>query len=149
MGNLLPISNRPLCNMPFLIRKWALPISILAALVLAPGCNQQSKVTVSGSVVRGGQPIACSPTGYVQVTLMPDVSGQEYTTRQARCETDGSFKVVEVPPGKYKIGVEQWDPNPQIDKLSGAYRVGDSKVIRDIDGKTPLTIDLAKPNLGL
>lgn len=135
--------------MPFLIRRWALSIGMIAALSLSLGCNQQRKVTVTGSVVQGGKAIACSATGYVQVTLMPDVGSQEYTTRQARCENDGSFKIVEVPPGKYKIGVEQWDPNPQIDKLKGAFRVGDSKVIRDIDGKTPLAIDLAKPNLGL
>jgi len=122
---------------------------VLTALLLLAGCNQKGTITVTGSVLRGGQPIACSPTGYVQVTLMPDVgAGEQYTTRQARCEKDGSFKIVEVPPGKYRIGVEQWDPNPQIDKLSGAFRPGDSKVARDLDGKTPLNIDLAKPNLG-
>ena len=101
-------------------------------------------------MLRSGQPIACSQTGYIQITLIPDVGADEqYTTRQARCESDGSFKIVEVPPGKYKIGIEQWDPTPQVDKLSGAFRPGDSKVISDIDGKTPLAIDLAKPNLGL
>ena len=135
--------------MVFLIRTRPLLIGLIAALLFSPGCNQQRKVTVTGSVVRNGQPIPVSATGYVQITLMPDVGSEEYTTRQARCEKDGTFKIVEVPPGKYKIGVEQWDPNPQIDKLSGAFRVGDSKVIRDIDGKAPLNIDLAKPNLGL
>ena len=45
------------------------------------------------AALRSGQPIPVSATGYVQVTLMPDVtSNQEYTTRQARCEKDGSFK---------------------------------------------------------
>ncbi|HMC12127.1 MAG TPA: carboxypeptidase-like regulatory domain-containing protein, partial [Pirellulaceae bacterium] len=97
------------------IRSWALSIGLVAALLSSPGCNQQRKVTVTGSVLRNGQPIPVSATGYVQVTLMPDVGSQEYTTRQARCEKDGSFKIVEVPPGRYKIGVEQWDPNPQID----------------------------------
>src|SRR5437868_3065730 len=142
MVNLLLTFKRPLSSMLPVIRAWA-SIGLVAALLLATGCNLQRKVTVTGRVLRSGQPISVSPTGYVQVTLMPDVSGQEYTTRQARCEKDGTFKIVEVPPGKYKIGVEQWDPNPQIDKLSGAFRVGDSKVIRDIDGKAPLNIDLA------
>ena len=40
-------------------------------------------------------------------------------------------------------------PNPQIDKLNGAFRAGGSKIIREIDGKMPLDIDLAKPKLGL
>lgn len=128
----------------------AVVFGLFTALIFSSGCKQQSKVTVTGSVARGGQPIACSANGYVQVTLMPDVGASEqYTTRQTRCETDGTFKITEVPPGKYKIGIEQFDPNPQIDKLKGEFRVGDSKVIRDIDGKAPLNIDLAKANLGL
>jgi hypothetical protein len=128
--------------------------SVLAVtlMILAPaaGCNPQPRtVTVTGSVLRGGQPIAVSNTGYVQIMLLPDVGADaQYTTRVGRCEKDGTFVIPEVPPGKYKIGIEQFDPNPQIDKLNGAFRAGDSKVIRDLDGKTPINIDLAKPNLG-
>jgi hypothetical protein len=78
--------------------------------------------------------------------LLPDVGADEqYTTRVGRCEKDGTFEIPEVPPGKYRIGIEQFDPNPQIDKLNGAFRAGDSKIIREIDGKAPVVIDLAKP----
>lgn len=119
--------------------------SLLAIVSIGQGCNQRRLVTVTGSVVRNGQPLVCGPTGYVQITLQPDVGADEqYTTRIGRCEKDGSFKIPEVPPGKYKIGVEQFDPNPQTDKLNAVYRAGDSKVIREIDGKTPVNIDLAK-----
>ena len=119
----------------------------LAVVVIFHGCESKPRtVTVTGSVVRGGQPIAVSKTGYVQIILQPDVGADEqYTTREGRCEKDGTFKIVEVPPGKYKIGIEVLDPNPQIDKLNGAFRAGDSKIIRDVDGKTPINIDLAKP----
>ena len=121
-------------------------------MILAPaaGCNQKPRtVTVTGSVLRNGQPIVVSNTGYVQIMLLPDVGADEqYTTRVGRCEKDGTFSIPEVPPGKYKIGIEQFDPNPQIDKLNGAFRAGDSKLIRDLDGITPINIDLAKPNLG-
>ena len=119
---------------------------LLTLVLLLSGCDQRRTVTVTGSVVRGGQPIAVGPTGYVQITLHPDVGADEqFTTRVGRCEKDGTFKIVEVPPGKYRIGVEQLDPNPQTDKLNGAFRAGDSKIIRDIDGKTPINVDLAKP----
>jgi hypothetical protein len=129
---------------------WTLLVGLLATGMVLAGCNRSRTVTVTGTVLKSGQPLAVSPTGALQVTLIPDLTGdQAYTTRIARCEKDGSFKIPEVLPGKYKIGVEQWDPNPQIDKLSGAFRPGDSKVVRELDGKTPLTIDLAKPNLGL
>jgi hypothetical protein len=127
-------------------RRQALLVGLVAALLLQGGCDRRRNVTVTGSVLRGGKAIAVSPTGYLQITLQPDVGADEqYTTRVGRCEKDGTFKIVEVPPGKYKIGVEQFDPNPQTDKFNGAFRAGDSKIIRDIDGKAPLTIDLAKP----
>lgn len=124
-------------------------LATLALFAIGSGCDRGPKtVTVTGSVVRGGQPIPVSKTGYVQIVLLPE--GEEhYTTHSARCEADGAFKMVEVTPGKYRVGVEQWDPNPQVDKLNGAFRPGDSKIVCEIDGKTPLNIDLAKPKLGL
>jgi hypothetical protein len=124
-------------------------IGLLALLAICHGCdNKPRTVTVTGSVLRGGQPIPVSNTGYVQIMLLPDVGADEhYTTRVGRCEKDGTFTIPEVPPGKYKIGIEQFDPNPQTDKLNGAFRAGDSKLIREIDGKSPLMIDIAKPGL--
>jgi hypothetical protein len=130
------------------VTRWrALSTVLLALVVISHGCNRGPQtVTVTGKIVRGGQPIAVGPTGYVQVMLLPDVGAdQQYTTRVGRCEKDGTFMIPEVQPGRYKIGVEQLDPNPQSDKLNGAFRAGDSKIIRDVDGKTPIDIDLAKP----
>ena len=122
----------------------ALALSIFVTLC---GCESKPRtVTVTGSVTKGGQPLSVSNTGYVQIMLLPDVGADEqYTTRVGRCEKDGTFQIPEVAPGKYKVGVEQFDPIPQIDKLNGAFRAGDSKIIREIDGKAPVTIDLAKP----
>jgi hypothetical protein len=121
---------------------------LVLILVTLYGCDSKPRtVTVTGSVTRGGQPLPVSNTGYVQIMLLPDVGADEqYTTRVGRCEKDGTFQTPEVPPAKYRVGVEHFDPNPQIDKLNGAFRAGDSKIIREIDGKAPITIDLAKPN---
>jgi hypothetical protein len=110
------------------------------------GCGGPKNVTVTGSILRGGKPLPLSKTGVVQVTLMPDVGpDQEYTTYVGRCESDGSFKIDDVPPGRYKIGIEHLDPTPQDDQLRGAMRAENSKIIREIDGKAPLVIDLTKP----
>ena len=128
------------------LARWSLLLAVLAFL---HGCESKPRtVTVTGSVTRGGQPLPVSKTGYVQILLLPDVGADEqYTTRVGRCEADGTFMIPEVPPGKYRIGVEHFDPNPQSDKLNGAFRAGDSKIIREVDGKTPINIDLAKPGL--
>jgi len=129
-------------------RRFAHWAGLLAILAIFHGCdNKPRTVTVTGSVTRGGQPLPVSNTGYVQIMLLPDVGADEqYTTRVGRCEKDGTFQIPEVPPGKYRIGVEQLDPNPQTDKLNGAFRAGDSKIKRDLDGKAPVLIDLAKPD---
>jgi hypothetical protein len=128
-------------------RRIALGALFVANLAILHGCDSKPRtVTVTGSVTRGGQPLPVSKTGYVQIMLLPDVGADmQYTTRVGRCEADGTFSIPEVSPGKYKIGVEQFDPNPQIDKLNGAFRAGDGKIVRDVDGKTPINIDLAKP----
>lgn len=110
------------------------------------GCDQRRNVTVTGAVLRDGKPIPLSPTGVIQLTLMPDVGPDEqYNTYVGRCDATGKFEVLEVPPGRYKIGIEQLDPTPQNDKLNAAFAYANAKFVREIDGKTPLTIDLAKP----
>jgi hypothetical protein len=120
---------------------------LLAALLLGSGCGGPKTVTVHGSVLRGGQPIPLSKTGVIQVTLQPDVPPDvQYTTSVGRCDASGKFEIFEVTPGKYKIGIEILDPTPQDDKLRGTMTVGDSKIIREIDGKEPIVIDLAKPS---
>lgn len=119
---------------------------LLVACLLVPACTGEKKVTVTGNIARGGQPLKLSPTGVLLVTLVPEAPPNDtYTSRIAECDQTGAFTIKEVTPGKYKIGVEQFDPNPQIDKLNAAFRADTGKIIREIDGKAPLAIDLAKP----
>jgi hypothetical protein len=121
-------------------------LAVLVVLLLCCGCTKQGNVTVTGSVVRGGQPLPVSKTGVVQVTLMPDVGeNEQYTTYVGRCDNTGKFEIVDVPPGKYRIGIEHLDPNPQVDKLNSAFSYANAKFVREIDGKAPVVIDLAKP----
>ena len=127
--------------------KAALVGLLLGIVLFSGGCKGKRTVTVTGSVVREGKPIPVSATGYLQVTLVPDAGPDvQFTPKIAECDkATGAFQILEVPPGKYKIGVEQYDPTPQADKLKGAFRANDGKILREIDGKSPLTIDLAKP----
>jgi hypothetical protein len=113
------------------------------------GCGGPKNVTVTGTVLSNGKPVALSPTGTLQVTLMPDVPpDSQYTTFVNDCDKEGKFTIENVPPGKYKIGIEQLDPTPQSDKLNGKFSAANTKIIREIDGKQPLVIDLAKPEGG-
>ena len=121
---------------------------LLVAVAVCVGCGKKdSNITVTGSVVRDGKPLSVSKNGYVQVTIQPDVDpGKAFTPRLAECDkATGKFEIRDIPPGKYKVGIQQFDPDPTTDKLKGAFYVDTSKIVRDLDGKTPLDIDLAKP----
>ena len=122
-------------------------VLVLAAVFV--GCGKRAKtVTVTGSVVRSGQPISLGPNGYIESTLQPDLPPDAaFTPKMTECDrTTGKFEVHEVVPGRYKIGIRQLDPDPINDKLKGAFSTASSgKIIREIDGKAPLDIDLAKP----
>lgn len=121
--------------------------AFLLGLFLAAGCGGPKNVTVTGTVLRDGKPIPVGPTGAVDVTLVQDVGpDEEYTTYPGRADATGKFEIIDVPPGKYRVAVAVLDPTPMEDKLGGAYSIESTKIRREVtDGKTPLTIDLAKP----
>ena len=119
---------------------------LLVAVAVCVGCGKTNKtITVTGSVVRNGQPLALSKNGYVQVTIQPEVDpGKAFTPRIAECDkATGKFEIPNVPAGKYKVGIQQFDPDPTTDKLNGAFYVENGKIVRDLDGKQPVDIDLA------
>jgi len=117
-------------------------------VLLFTGCEKKATtVTVTGTVLRNGQPLKVGPTGIIQVTLHPDLPPEQaFSPRLGECDkATGQFEIRDIPPGKYKVGVQQLDPDPTNDKLNGAFRAETGKMIREIDGKAPLNIDLAKP----
>jgi hypothetical protein len=125
---------------------WAGVCALVPLVWIAAGCNKEHNVTATGKVLRNNQPIKLSPTGVIQVTLKPDVPpDKEFTTKVGRCNPDGSFEVLDVPPGRYVVGIEQLDPNPMSDVLNGKLTFNFSKIKREVDGKTPILIDLSKP----
>lgn len=118
---------------------------VLLGCVMVAGCGAK-KVTVNGKVTRKGEPIKMGTNGYFQVTLIPVVEkGKNYTTIPGRSDADGAFVIENVPAGKYRIAIQQFDPNPQQDALGGQFSEEKTKIVRDIDGKSPIEIDLNKP----
>lgn len=128
------------------MRRYVYPWGLLLIVALA-GCGGPAPVTVTGTV-RGkdGKPIEVSKTGVVQITLVPDVApGTHFTTKVGRAGPDGKFEITDVLPGKYKVAVQVNDPGPIDDKLKGEFSPENTKIVREIDGKAPLTIDLSRP----
>ena len=62
----------------------------------------------------------------------------------AAADEEGNFDLPGgMPAGKYRVVVRQWEPYPQIDKLKGRFAEENSPLVVEVDGKTPLQIDLA------
>ena len=110
------------------------------------GCGGEKLVNVKGTITKNQQPIACGPTGYVEVVLIPDVPpGTPFTTKPGEADASGNFAISGVKPGKYKIAVAVRDPLPGDDKIKGEFSQVNTKIIREIDGQTPLVIELTAP----
>jgi hypothetical protein len=130
------------------MRRWFVVSTLLVLCMLLPGCAGARKVKITGKVLNNGQPLKITEgKGEVRITLLPVVEpGQPYDTYMGKAGPDGSFEIDGLlPAGKYKVGIEHLDPNPQVDQLGGKFAPGRTPIIRDLDGKEPLNVDLSKP----
>jgi hypothetical protein len=123
-------------------------VSLSAFLVLlAPGCKSApAKVDITGKVTKDGVPLKVSKTGRILVRFYPEVEkGENYTSLPAEINKEtGVFTVKDIPVGKYRIIIQQLDPNPTKDVLEGAFNRNKSRIIREVTGTEPIDIDLAK-----
>lgn len=122
--------------------------------MITSGCGGPTgPVTVDceGTLLKDGQPLAVDKReiGVGQVTLefIPvDATGPAPQTYGAQADAAGKFSLPGgIPPGKYKVAVRQWDPYPDNDRLQGAFAQEKTPLIREIDGKSPIQIELSKP----
>jgi hypothetical protein len=127
--------------------------------VVAGGCRggqvePKFSSALHGKITRGGQPLQVDKArhgGYANVELVfvpLDRAGRQFTTKAGE---DGAFEVLlpegqTIPPGKYRIAVHQWNPQPKTDELGGRFSEQNSPIVRDITGgQQELVIDLASP----
>jgi hypothetical protein len=129
-------------------------LALCSFVIFVAGCGGPvGPVTVSceGTLLKDGQPLQVDKReiGVGQVTLefIPvGDTGPAPQTYGAQADAAGKFSLPGgVPPGKYKVAVRQWDPYPDNDKLQGAFSKEKTPLIREIDGKSPIQIELSKP----
>jgi len=124
-------------------------VPCLVLCLAASGCGGGgSKVT--GKVVNNGQPFSLSDKGLIQLLFIPEGHDQGQQFPASTNKPDGSFEVAGpegkgLPPGKYRISVQVFDPYPTTDKLDGKFLKEKSPIVKDISGSQSITIDVAKP----
>jgi hypothetical protein len=130
-------------------------------------------VEVKGKLQMNGQPAAVDMTAPAGKALPPGETGRMKVmfypvkaeadpivdrngevnvggAEMATVESDGSFhlgrgKGAGVRKGKYRIVITQPDPFSRKDLLNGKFSPANSKITREVDGKTEIVIDLGKP----
>ncbi len=122
----------------------------LAACLALAGCSGAKRCKVSGTLTRGGKPLEVHPmTGKLMVVFRGIGDGATTDPQYAIVKPDGSFTVPGpdgkgIPPGKYRITVEQFDPFPTTDKLGGKFNERNSKIEREVTGNDHFDLDLDK-----
>lgn len=126
------------------------PLFLTVALA---GCEVQptsvpNSVPVKGRLLQAGEPLVVKGreigTGMVQLTFLSVTSAATDQPFSAVADEAGNFDLPGgMPAGKYRVVVRQWEPYPQTDKLQGRFGEENSPLVVEVDGKTPLEIDLA------
>lgn len=134
-------------------------LTVSFALVCLVGCNSQPQekvVVVRGRVTSAGAPLQVSGRdvglGRVEIAfhqVQPDgTPATEFDSASA--DEQGNFNIrgrdgKGLKPGKYRIVVRQWDPDP-TDKLDGKFSLENSQIEREIgESDNTIEIDVAKP----
>jgi hypothetical protein len=138
----------------------SLRLFVAFALVVSVfGCNSPSKepvAEVTGRVTSAGAPLQVAGRemglGRVEVRFhLLDADGKPHDDFESTAtDEQGNFTVrgrdgQGIKPGKYRIAVYQWDPDP-TDKLEGKFSSENSKIEREVGPKgATIEIDVSKP----
>jgi len=135
-------------KMPFLVL-W------LTLGFLIPACSGSPKpLKVSGQLKNNDKPYTAPKGAMVTIEFTPVVeAGTPFDRYPAKFNReDSSFTVAGrseqgIPPGKYRISVQQFvsDPTAQINEMNARFTAEKSAIVREVADETPIIIDLAKP----
>ncbi len=121
-------------------------LCLLLALML-PGC-QRAKHRVLGKVTREGQPLEWKTEASKELSLLvlfvPFDRERDQNIYRADTDFQTGTYAVTVPAGKYRISVQQMDPDPRYDLLGFTYSIKESPIIREVTGPGEMNIDLPR-----
>src|SRR5947209_4485205 len=109
------------------MRKWRLLVLGLLLLVCLTAAffvfgRKQPKYTISGTITRDGKPLEWKgDNGVLDVKFVPLDREADPNVYKADTDRDaGTFTIVGIPPGSYRVSIQQMDPFPTHDLLQFA-----------------------------
>lgn len=117
------------------------------------GCARP-KYKITGTITRAGGPLEWkSDQGVLDVKFVPlDRKGDPNVYRaEATDRKTGAYTITGIPPGSYRVSIQQMDPYPTHDLLGFALSMSDSPILRDVrqhDQVIDIDIPKALPKAG-
>jgi hypothetical protein len=124
-------------------------VPLILFVCVASGCGTRGYSRVTGKVVENGKPVTVSEKGVIQVALVPE-GGDNTSGFGTTVKSDGTFVVNKradgnfPSAGKYRVGVQVYDPYPGDDKYAGKFIAAKSPIIVEIKGDDELVVDVGK-----
>jgi len=127
-----------------IVLRWAIFLGLAVSALLIVGCGSPA-VTVSGKLLKNGQPMTVSADTYVTLSFIPDPTPSDDKAKSYNANFDqktGSY-TVELPPGKYRTKLIIVPPkDPSNKRPSGPGRPIDSKEAYDLNKSRELDIEV-------
>lgn len=121
----------------------------VAWCLLVAGCGSSS-VKVTGKLTKRGTALSVTEKGRILVSFHPEDTADTKGPYPADVnQSDGTFEVKGkdgggIPPGKYRVSVQQFDPYPGTDLLKGRFEGRNTKIVVDVKGGDVGEIDVEK-----
>ncbi|NCY03933.1 MAG: carboxypeptidase regulatory-like domain-containing protein [Planctomycetia bacterium] len=128
-----------------------MPVLVGIALAGLSACTPPKPpgITVTGRVLRDGQPLPLDPllakgaAAYVRLTFFRYEGDSMVGSNSVDIGPEGTFTLTRLKPGKYKIGVEHY--NGGNDLLKSAFTDVNTPITLDLDADKPaFDIDLSQ-----
>jgi hypothetical protein len=128
----------------FTLLRWMLAMCLVVAC-LSAGCAKP-KYTVSGKVTRDGKELEWkSEAGVLELWFVPMDRERDPKIYRAECDRKtGTYTIGGIPPGSYRVSIQQMDPPPTHDLLGFSLSIKDSPIEREVT-KNGEVIDIDIP----
>jgi hypothetical protein len=125
---------------------------------LLAGCpstpTPDRKIVAKGKVTKGGQPIPLNKAQFrdyakVEIVFISEKDPNHKVSVDA--EPDGTFVLAAeagdpLPPGKYRVAINQWEPYPRKNTLEGKFDAKNTPIVVEITNPPKdIDIDIDKP----
>jgi len=125
------------------MRSWLTRLCLLVLVVGLSGCGVDKKCAISGTVTRGGEKLTWPDGGSLLVIFFPEDRTRDTNVYRAETETETcAYTVAAIPPGRYKVAVQQFDTK-HMDAMNKAHDPVRTTIVVEVtqDGET-LDIDI-------